>query len=550
MNINGNPSPCTQGGEDIGGGGSGGGNGITNPYTGDLVIFGSVTADAAITQPLQLTTKDYVDNSGGNPQAILDLEEKTQNMTGLVGETTFSGDTIVDNLTVNSENITLGFEAGLTNQSLFDTIAIGTSAGKTNQQDSCIAIGKSAGRDDQQFSAIAIGINSGLSNQGEDSVAIGNGGGRVSQGESSIAIGAAAGINSQGDNAVAMGTLSASLNQGEKSVAIGFYAGQNIQGNHALAIGDLAGTDTQGLNGIALGRSAGGTNQGSNSVAIGYLSGLANQGENAIAIGNTSGNNNQGIGCIAIGRRAGQTNQATNSIAIGEGSGNVNQLANSIIINATGLDVNSTVANSLYIDPIRNVDNSNFVKYNSTTKEVTYSNSSSSLEIGTKAQLLAKTGMTEGQQFYMNANPGTSFTSQENKLWTYTGRTWQVIGETIEMLASENMIEGNTVEVGTTADYQISLTNTSQDVNVIGVVALKGLLANQWGTMATRGLWEVACVTDTYNRASYLNTSSTNGLAQETVSVSAKPFAKIVENRTTIIQGSLVFAVLHTCEIY
>ncbi len=91
MNIDGSPSSCTQGGENINGGGGGGGNGITNPYTGDLIIFGSVTADATVTQPLQLTTKDYVDNNSVDPADILILEQKTQNQTAIVNETTFTG---------------------------------------------------------------------------------------------------------------------------------------------------------------------------------------------------------------------------------------------------------------------------------------------------------------------------------------------------------------------------------------------------------------------------------------------------------------------------
>jgi hypothetical protein len=43
---------------------------------------------------------------------------------------------------------------------------------------------------------------------------------------------------------------------------------------------------------------------------------------------------------------------------------------------------------------------------------------SGGIEVGTKAELLAKTGMSAGSQFFVNANAGTAFTSQENKLWT------------------------------------------------------------------------------------------------------------------------------------
>jgi hypothetical protein len=174
----------------------------------------------------------------------------------------------------------------------------------------------------------------------------------------------------------------------------------------------------------------------------------------------------------------------------------------------------------------------------------------SGLEVGTKADMLAKTDMTEGTQFYMNANLGTSFTSQENKLWTYTGRTWQVIGETVEMQVEVDMIEGNTVEVGVLNDYEVKLTNSLEDVDVIGVIALQGVTAGEWGTVATRGIWEVACENDVYNRSIYLTCDATDGLATKTSSVSDQPFAKVVENRSINIAGGLVFALLHTAEIY
>jgi len=179
----------------------------------------------------------------------------------------------------------------------------------------------------------------------------------------------------------------------------------------------------------------------------------------------------------------------------------------------------------------------------------------SGIEVGTKAQLLAKTGMTEGQQFFVNANLGTAYTSHENKLWTYTGRTWQVVGETVELLAKVDVIEGNTVEIsgsGSTADFQFKKTESAEDVHVIGVVALKNVSAGEWATVAMNGVWQVACDAQSgqYDRANYLVTNSTDGLAHESTSVSAQPFAKILENRTVSIDGGLVWAFLHTAEIY
>ena len=171
------------------------------------------------------------------------------------------------------------------------------------------------------------------------------------------------------------------------------------------------------------------------------------------------------------------------------------------------------------------------------------------IEVGTKAELLAKTGMSIGTMFYQNETNE----SHKNKLWTYSGRCWGVVGETVELQATDGLtaVVGNTVEISgsaSTADFQFKLTNDSEDVHVVGVVGSLG--TDGWCAIATRGAWEVASHTGTYDRANYLTCDSTDGLAHETTSVSAQPFAKILENKTVNIDGELVYAVLHTAEIY
>jgi hypothetical protein len=116
-----------------------------------------------------------------------------------------------------------------------------------------------------------------------------------------------------------------------------------------------------------------------------------------------------------------------------------------------------------------------------------------------------------------------------------------------------DVIEGNTVEIsgsGSTSDFQFTKTNAAEDIHVIGVVALKGVSTGDWATVATRGMWEVACHANTFDRANYLVCNGIDGLASETSSVSAQPFAKILENRTILLDGSLVWGLLHTAEIY
>ncbi len=176
------------------------------------------------------------------------------------------------------------------------------------------------------------------------------------------------------------------------------------------------------------------------------------------------------------------------------------------------------------------------------------------IEVGTLAQMLSKTDMSEGSQFFVNANLGTSFTSQENKLYVYSGRTWQVSGETVELLAKEDLLKGQVLQIsgtGATADFQAEKTTITGDVDVIGIVANKDVLAGEWFTCATSGIWEVACIAGTYSRQNYLTANTNDGYASETTSESTQPFAKILENRTVSIVGGKVFALLNIiAEIY
>jgi hypothetical protein len=81
---------------------------------------------------------------------------------------------------------------------------------------------------------------------------------------------------------------------------------------------------------------------------------------------------------IRIGRNAGNTGQGTSAVAIGTGAGQTNQLNNSIVINATGSILNGDLSNALFIKPIRNNTNTNFLSYDISTGEITYQSSSSS----------------------------------------------------------------------------------------------------------------------------------------------------------------------------
>jgi hypothetical protein len=106
---------------------------------------------------------------------------------------------------------------------------------------------------------------------------------------------------------------------------------------------------------------------------VGVDAGKTNQGTNTVAIGSQAGLSTQTSQAIAIGYQAGQFNQGSSSIAIGAFAGTQTQTANSIILNASGSAQNATTS-GFYVNPIRTTDTTNQVLfYNTSTKEVTYS---------------------------------------------------------------------------------------------------------------------------------------------------------------------------------
>ena len=249
-----------------------------------------------------------------------------------------------------SQRVVIGYQPDGQSGESWDAIAIGSRAGTTNQSNNAIAMGNRAGN----------------SNQGADAIAIG------SSPNSSVG---GAGYSNQGQYAVAIGAQAGETSQAEYTIAIGAQAGQTNQGWKSIAIGEGAGNDSQQQWAVALGLNAGNSSQGNSTVAVGHSAGRTNQGSEAVAIGVCAGQSSQGAYAVALGSRAGygdNTAQGQYSIAIGYHAGYSSQHDNSIILNASGNELNPSEA-GLFIDPIRNVNaGSQFVIYNSDTKEVTY----------------------------------------------------------------------------------------------------------------------------------------------------------------------------------
>jgi len=106
--------------------------------------------------------------------------------------------------------------------------------------------------------------------------------------ETRIALGLSAGNTNQGAFSIAVGRSAGQTDQGIRAVAIGQNAGASTQGGNGVAIGYNAGATTQAIGAIAIGTSAGETNQGATSIAIGSGAGSLNQSANSIVLNATS----------------------------------------------------------------------------------------------------------------------------------------------------------------------------------------------------------------------------------------------------------------------
>ena len=244
----------------------------------------------------------------------------------------------------------------------------------------------------------------------------------------------------------------------------------------------------------------------------------------------------------------------TNILGLINNGANVNTISSLDTNDPTGqADLDIYSKNTFVYQPVI-TSKTTFTNSNELVSKAYVDSVAGGIEVGTLAQMLSKTGMSEGNQFFVNANAGTSFTSQENKLYYYSGRTWQVSGETIELVAKENLLKGQVLQIsgtGATADFQAERTTTTGDVDVIGIVANQDVAAGDWFTCAISGIWSVACITGTYTRGNYLKSHTTDGYAQQTTSESDQPFSRILENRSVNILGTGVFALLNIiAEVY
>lgn len=259
-----------------------------------------------------------------------------------------------------------------------------------------------------------------------------NGSGKVTIDSYNISLGRNAGLTNQGTNGVGVGTQAGQTNQGDFAVSVGSQAGSASQGTLAVAVGKDAGFSSQGVQSVAVGTSAGYSSQGTFSVALGSNAGIYTQGNYA----------------VAIGYGAGHTNQTTGSIAINAG----NSLLN-------------TVGAGFHVNPIRAGDVGLLLKYNTTTKEITYTsddilvgsisienNTIQTVDSNANLELAANGSGIIKALDYFELSDGTSPQGE----WTGFTPTWTAA--TSNPTVGDGLIEGRYKMVGKTVHVWMMMT--------------------------------------------------------------------------------------------
>lgn len=267
----------------------------------------------------------------------------------------------------------------------------------------------------------------------------------------------------------------------ENKVYGGIFATTLRTSETTITLGAEAGSVSQGDQSVAIGWYAGNSSQGTQAVAISTQAGYIGQGNTAVAIGLQAGYSTQGAAAVAIGEAAGYLNQGANSVAIGEQAGYTNQPANTIIINATGSPVYGvgSQTSSFYVAPIRTTANGTPLMYDSTTKEITYSNV---LEfVGSTISTSDSSGLTVDVQTTFNTNVTFDSDIAVNGQVTIGGDLI-INGTTTTINAVTLTVDDKNIELGSTA----SPTNTTADG---GGITLKGTTDKTFTYVNSTGLW-------------------------------------------------------------
>ena len=165
---------------------------------------------------------------------------------------------------------------------------------------------------------------------------------------------------------------------------------------------------------------------------------------------------------------------------------------------------------------------------------------------GSLSEMLAIQSPQLGQSFYLLLGDSTF---SYNKLCHWSGKTWQVEGQTIEMCSDGDLPLNYIVEPDETTDFTVKKCEISQDKDFVGVIQFQGSTStSDWVTVAYSGVWAVAVEANTHERNDFILSDSIDGLGKTSSSATTGVFGKVIQNKTTTSDGETVLAILHTVE--
>jgi hypothetical protein len=169
--------------------------------------------------PAAVVSGTFTGSVVGNVTGILKGSVFADDSTQIIDGNSFTvyGNIEATTLRTSEARISLGDGAGSATAGV--AIAIGQSAGSTNQSFTGIGIGFTAGGTNQGTAAVGVGTQAGETDQGNYAVAIGSEAGQLQQGQYAVAIGRKAGETTQPAGSIVINASGAALN----GAAAGFY---------------------------------------------------------------------------------------------------------------------------------------------------------------------------------------------------------------------------------------------------------------------------------------------------------------------------------------
>jgi len=164
--------------------------------------------------------------------------------------------------------------------------------------------------------------------------------------------------------------------------------------------------------------------------------------------------------------------------------------------------------------------------------------------------LMFRTGNTDYMLSLGNISGLGFWNSEVNKMVISTNDTWLAIGECVELVLSEDVDEGNIMElVPSGSNAEIRKATGTEDEDVITVIAWKSGSSGDIVACATRGEWAVLCEGAAYDNADRIGVDSIDGVGRVVGSEANQPFAFCIEDRT-LSGNQLLKCIVHTQETY